>query len=514
MAGKRDAQDGYTDGETGEHVSIEAIQEAVRGATDKYLKREESSFRGFACVKLTEGVRLGDVSFEGESVGLWPRKSLNAGLYFMMPGDGDTAEKLNGQGEDASPVILAFSLSDDTLKRIEEEAREAIDAGMGERVRANDGTELIKIEGPAGQSADIAVSFKPMYAENGKALTLNDVIIWAAIQEARKAGNETLEKALLVMTYAKYARTEKAELPTELPRQDAKRPTKHFQTLSKVSNDLWKVRNGETTHFDMSGTNESHVYTVLSLNYEGDDISLSRPIDSYDESVHNAVATLWAAGNRTITPAQVAKVLTGKDKPGDGSINDVIVSMNKQRCTLVTIDFSAEMRGKTGELDGERFTAEQCIQETYMLDATKTHIRTTRGNVVVGYTVNSAPIFYLHDEITGQITSYPQSLLKATAKAVSSTKTNITMRDYLIIRISRMKNPHTKTARNIVYDTVFEHIGRGNTSPKDRRRMIESARNILDALQTEGFITGWSEYTEGGSSHRTKGVTIETRARK
>lgn len=510
MAGKRDAQDGYTDGETGEHVSMEAIQEAVRQAIDKYVKREESSFQGLACVKLTESVRLGDVSFEGESVGLWPRKSVNAGLYFLMPGDGETATKLNEQGEDTSPVILAFSLSDDTLKRIEEEAREAIDAGRGERVMANDGTELIKIDGPAGQSADISVSFKPMYAKNGKALTLNDVIIWAAIQEARKSGNETLEKALLVMTYAKYVKQKKVELP----KQDTKRPTKHFQTLSKVSVDISQVKNGETVHFDMSGKNENHVYTVLSLNYEGDDISLSKPINSYDESVHNAVATLWAAGNRTITPAQVAKVLTGKDKPGTGSINDAATSMDKQRRTLVTIDFSAELRGKTGELDGEKFTAEQCVQETYMLDATKTRIRTTRGNEVAGYTINSAPIFYLHDEITGQITSYPQRLLKATAKAVSSTKTNITMRDYLIIRISRMKNPHTTTARNIVYDTIFEHIGRGDASPKDRRRMIESARSILDALKAEGFITGWSEYTEGGSSHRIKGVTIEIKARK
>lgn len=300
----------------------------------------------------------------------------------------------------------------------------------------------------------------------------------------------------------------------ELPRQDTKRPTKHVQTLSKVSTDISKVENGETVRFDMSGKNEAHVYTALSLNYEGEDISLSKPINPYDESVHNAVATLWAAGNRTITPTQVAKVLTGKDKPGAGSISDATASMDKQRRTFVTIDFSAELRGRTGELDGEKFTAEQCVQETYMLDATKTRVTTARGNEVVGYTLNSAPILYLHDMMTGQITSYPQSLLKATAKAVSSTQTNITMRDYLIGRISRMKNPHSKTARNIVYDTVFEHIGRGGASPKDRRRMIESARSILNALESEGFMAGWSEYTESGSSHRTKGVTIKTKGKK
>lgn len=299
-----------------------------------------------------------------------------------------------------------------------------------------------------------------------------------------------------------------------LPRQDTRRPTRHVQTLSKVSTGISEVENGETVRFDMSGKNETPVYTALSLNYEGEDISLSKPIDSYDESVHNAVATLWAAGNRTITPMQVARVLTGKDKPGAGSIGDVTASMDKQRRTFVAIDFSAELRGRTGELDGEIFTADQCKTETYMLDATKTTVKTARGNEVSGYTINSVPILYLHDRMTGQLTSYPQSLLKATGEAVSSTQTNITMRDYIIARISRMRNAHTTTSRNIVYDTVFEHIGRGSASAKERRRMIESARSILDALKAEGFIAGWSEYAERGSSHRTKGVAIKTGGRK
>ena len=199
------------------------------------------------------------------------------------------------------------------------------------------------------------------------------------------------------------------------------------------------------------------------------------------------------------TPAQVAKVLTGKDNPSQGSIRDVTASLDKQRRIMTSIDFSEEMRGKVGEIDGERFTVDPCVQETYLLDASKTTIRTAQGSTATGYTFNSPPILYQHDRMTGQLTSYPQSLLKATGEAVSSTQTNITMRDYIIARISRMRNSRTTTSRNIVYDTVFERIGRGSVSPKQRRL---NGGTILSPPFNSGErrFTGWNARTSEESS--------------
>lgn len=320
----------------------------------------------------------------------------------------------------------------------------------------------------------------------------------------------------MVETAQARVRAETENTKAELPRQDTKRPTEHVQMLSKVSADsVLKVNDGETVKVDVSGRGEAPIYTVLSLTYEGDDVSVSKPMTAYDQSVHNALATLWKAGDRLVTTAQIFQVMSGAHgKPSPTSLDNVEKSTDKQRFTSAKIDYSAELRGRTVEIDGEKFTIDQCRPETYVLNADKIPMRSTKGNPVVGYRLNRAPIFYEHDVVIGQITSYPQALLEATAKAVSSTPTNITLRDYLIGRISRMRNPHSKTARNIVYDTAFKHIGREGVSPKDRRRMIETARSILNALVAEGFIAGWSEYTEGGSSHRTKGVTIKTKTDK
>ena len=259
----------------------------------------------------------------------------------------------------------------------------------------------------------------------------------------------------------------------------------------------------------MSGKNESReVITQLSLNYEDGGVSLSKHMTKYDRSVHDAVATLWVAGNRAVTARQVYQAMTGSDsKPKQSAIDKVEESLDKQRRTFVKLDYSQELRGKTAEFDGETITAASAYIETYMLNADKQVITTSNGRSVSGYVFKDAPVLYKHDCTTKQIISYPQALLEATAKVASNTETNMLIRNYLIKRIKTMSR-NGNLSKQIKYETIYKAAGNETDSRTQRNRMNETVRKYLDALRDAEMISGWSEYKDAGRSHKIVGVKI------
>lgn len=380
-----------------------------------------------------------------------------------------------------------FVFSDDTLGDLmiyDLRARisgDAVEIARRDGVVGSDGVTEYVADNPSTH-IDINVEVCPVVDGSGRHVSLADLMEFAA--RARKR---------------------------DMPVQDTLSPTTHYQGISKLSECALDVDNGEEVALNMGGRNEKRsVQTILGLSYEGDAISTSKPLRPFDESVHNAIATLWAdqfgdgmSGRLTITPQQVFRVMTGaKSKPDARSLERVMDSIDRQRFIRVTLDWTAEMRRQRGD-DVTKFK-----RETYMLNADKVMMTSRGGREVTGYVLNSPPVFYEHDKTTKQITSYPQRVLESIAGAVSSTPTNITLRDYALKRIARMRNTKAHAPKRITYDTWFKNIGRDDLSVKERQRLMRSARKILDALVGAGVISSWKEYETGGSSHRIEGVEI------
>ena len=231
----------------------------------------------------------------------------------------------------------------------------------------------------------------------------------------------------------------------------------------------------------------------------------------YDKEVHDAVASLWAAGNKNVTARQVYQAMTGStSKPSAAMLEKVEESVDKQRRTLVKIDFSQELRGKTAEFDGEQVTPDSAYIETYMLNAVKGVVLTTNGKRITGYELKDAPVLYRHDKTIRQLISVPQALLEETSRVASNTETNILIRSYLIKRIKTMSR-NAKLSKQIKYETVYKAIGNETDNRTQRKRMNEAVRTYLDAFVGSGFIAGWTEYKDPGRSHKLLGVTISTK---
>lgn len=340
-------------------------------------------------------------------------------------------------------------------------------------------------------------------------ITLTEAVIWAAINDADDSGDHEKGQRLFKELY--QLDKDRGE---ELLKQDTRKPREHVQGISRFTEQIPNVpTTGKGTPIRMEGRNETReVQTLVSLTYEDNGTILSRPMTPYDQEIHNAVASLWVAGNKRITPRQVYQTMTGSTaKPSASAIEKVEESLDKQRRTFVKLDFSQELRGKTYELDGEEITPAQARLETYMLNADKVTLTTANGREVPGYEFKDEPVLYRHDRTTKQLISYPQALLEATSKVASNTETNMLIRSYLIKRIKTMSRKGSKLSKQIKYETIYKAAGKQDVNRKDAGRMNETIRKYLDAFQAEGVIAGWTEYKDAGRSHKIIGVTISTK---
>lgn len=450
------------------------VEAAINDALTKHVKPAESIFPGLAALSIDREVQM-----------RVHRRGLkkNGTIYL------DLEEMKTNNLMKQFPYYAKLREADRVkLKEIEYEEVEGED---GEK------TLLAKEQPP------ITFELRRLTNDEGTPISLGEVLIWAHLNDIEDEEGEERAREEFNVFY-------REDRPA-LPKQDTIRPTTHVQGISKVSDKIVEVDNGGSLYLDMSGDNEAKesVLTSLSLSYEGEDVQISKPMTPFDREVHDAVATLWAAGNRTITPRQVHQTMTGvSGKPSSATVKEVEKSLDKQRKTFVTLDYSDELRGKTAEFDGEIVTADQCRYEAYMLNADKVMLTTSNGADKIGYIIKAAPVLYRHDRTTKQITSYPQRLLEDTSKVVSMTPRNVLIRSYLIRRIKRMSHKGSKSSRNIRYDAICEAADMSCANRTEQKRVKDTAKKLLDAFVANGFIGGWTEYADKGSSHKLLGVTI------
>lgn len=457
----------------------------------RYFKPADSILDGFVAINLTEDIRL---TVYGAT--------LHAGIYHMRIKDINAWKNR----EAGTPVLYTLSFDFDELLRQQDEL---VDSGILKKVVAKDGSSF-SYETTNEQDFEISfkgeiISIKP---QKSKApLTYGEALTWALIQEARRLGDEELARKLFSVSYRAGAITEDEEAP-QLPSQDVVPVVDHVSGVSKVSNQIAELQNNQAYELLVGGKNEKNVKTRVQLSYGGDDVSLSKPITLYDREVHDAVASIWRAGNKIFTTAQVFRTMTGQDgasKPSKTSLNKIEASLDKQRRTFVTLDYTKEARGREMEFENEKVTSFK--HETYMLEADKVDIRTAKGNKASGYIIKDAPILYRHDATTKQLTTYPQALLTATSRVTNNTPRNLLIRSYLLKRISGMNNKNNLYSYQIQYSSIYKATGESNLNRVQLQRIRDTVKTYLDAFVSEGVIKEWSEYTSKDDSKTARKVT-------
>lgn len=279
-------------------------------------------------------------------------------------------------------------------------------------------------------------------------------------------------------------------------------PENYYIANNKLANEITKdfTNQGEIELAVIKQKKKGEVITYNSLTYEGEHIKITgrREFTAYDRTVHNAVCTLYEAGNEEITPAMVYRTMTGMteaEKVSPQAIKAIEESIDKSRFTRLRVNFENEARARI-------FDVEKAEIDSYLLAAEFVTV-IAGGQKIDGYKVLRKPVLYAYAQLTKQIISVPLEILD-TREATRNTEEIISIKEYLIRRIEIMKYGKNMSNR-IKYDAIFLEVGIENPVKQKSERLRNSIKSLLKLWKKKKYIKNFIEYKEGRSL---KGIEI------
>jgi len=275
-------------------------------------------------------------------------------------------------------------------------------------------------------------------------------------------------------------------------------PKTFYIVNNKLANEMTKdfVDQGQIDLLVMDSPKLGEILTYVFLNYEGSDISITGKyhFGAYDRALHNAVCSLWAAGNNIVTPAMVYRTVNGmteQEKVSKQALETVFQSLYNSRFLKLIADYTEEAKAR-GIKGVDKFKI-----DSYLLPAEVITVE-SGGHEVQAFKILKTPPLYEYAQITGQIIGVPMSLLD-TREATRNTEDIIPIREYVLRRIETMQK-NGKMRNRIRYDTIFDNVGIAITSRVQKERLREYISSILELWKTrDNYIKDFREYKEGNA---------------
>ena len=279
-------------------------------------------------------------------------------------------------------------------------------------------------------------------------------------------------------------------------------PENFYITNNKLSNEMTKdfINKGNIELAVINSSQKGEIFTYNSLTYDNKNISITgqHEFTAYDRAIHNAVCSLYAAGNDVITPAMVYRTVNGmseNQKASPQAMESIVNSLDKSRFMRLKVDYSEEAKARDINIEKAEF-------DSYLLPAKKITVK-AGGNEVDAYKIIEMPDLYKYSQQTKQIISIPLNVLD-TKKAIRSSEEIITIKEYLIRRIEMMK--HNKSLSNkIIYEVIFEEIGIANPDKKKSFALRATIKAIFELWKKKSYIQNYTEYKQSKSI---KGIEI------
>lgn len=281
------------------------------------------------------------------------------------------------------------------------------------------------------------------------------------------------------------------------------KPTLAIINNSLVDNKLAEIekasRSGHSAAVRVDKGGKGKVKVIAFLSYDDKNIQITgRQLTPLDKTVHNAICSLYEAGNFIFTPEMVYRAMNGltdseRIVEERGTLEPIIDSIEAGRFRRFSVN--AEEQIKKYYPAVKKFT-----YESYFLPLDKVTVTLNNGETREAYRFLSAPPLYEYSKNIKQVISVDIKLLDS-GKTLKNSPTIAVIREYLIKRISNMKSEKAAGANshNIKYSTIFESTGidESKLSYTQRNRKREQIRKILDYFVSEQFIAGYAEYKKG-----------------
>ena len=253
--------------------------------------------------------------------------------------------------------------------------------------------------------------------------------------------------------------------------------------LDKLNSNIWKQPTGQlegqiALNFEMGKKGENAI-VFYSIDFEAleRDVQISKRLEPYDKLVYMAVSALFNSGCDIVSLSQVYASMGYEGRPSATDLTKMNNAITKMMKAHIVIDNMRESK------------AHKSVQYT-KYDASLLPCERISGFVNGQLTEGLIHIFREPPVMSfakerRQITTIKPALLQS---PISKTSENIQIEDYLINRISKMKNGTGE--KKILLTTLYENVG--ITTTKQKQRAPEKIRKVLDFYKKNDFIKGYS----------------------
>lgn len=266
--------------------------------------------------------------------------------------------------------------------------------------------------------------------------------------------------------------------------------------LDKINNNIWKLlkdadKNGQiTVTFAMEkkgGRKEANV--TYSINFDALEqqtgVTITKKLTTFDKRVYIAVGALYNNGFEVLSVAQIYNAMGNTGRPSAADIKKINDSLTKMQAAHIFL--SNEHEVEIAKYRYDKFVYDASLLPMERISA-----------IINGQTVDSAIHLFREPPLISfardrkQITTISRRLLES---PLSKTDANLLIDDYLIERISSMKNARGKLGNKILYATIYEECR--ISSKMQRSRAPEKIRKYLSHYKECKFIKDYKEEENG-----------------
>ena len=301
------------------------------------------------------------------------------------------------------------------------------------------------------------------------------------------------------------AKTEKKAITTKKniePIGNYNKPNSLLMPNTKLSNFLFDMSRNLTQLTALIVNNEKEpeitVRTQLSfVPLDMENVKVPKYITAYDRAVHDAICSIYAAGNNIMTTSQIYEAMTGKTTRKKKTLEKVDESVLRLMMSLVFIDYTDQAKAR--DLDYEKAIVKENI--IYCKGITVTF---PNGESSTGWKLLQPPTLYQYAKHIGQIVTIDKSVLSATN--VNNADDVVVLKHYLLRRIEAMKNTKNHMdSKKILFSTMFSYCNISGNREKLRTKR-EIVISLLKDWQKIGYIKEFKEYR--GDKNKILGVEI------
>ena len=271
-------------------------------------------------------------------------------------------------------------------------------------------------------------------------------------------------------------------------------PEQSLITNSNVANAIPGLRTDTENLVPVVHKGRLVAETKITVNILNDkNVRMSETITEYDKMAHDAICTLWASGNKTMTADMIYRAMNGfveTEKVSPKAIKSIENALRKMERTTIDIDRTEQFRaaGIIATQDSQAVISEK------MINLRAIRVR-TGGVTKTAYRILNIPIVYSYSLLEDQVLSVPRELLNT--KDVLRSSESIMMIRYSLLRwIETMKRFPDESDNIIRYETLYNLLG--NPSERQAKAAIRSNTvKLLDNYVKMNYIAGYSQFKHG-----------------